>query len=165
MKGKVAGSLYLVVVGLILAGIGGLFTFLLGNSYLQAKEMDTWVETPCLILESEVRERQLGPAVPVDYQFGILYGYDFDGEGYSSDDYDIRGNANVKERSKILQLTQQYPAGSLQKCWVNPEDPTRAILKKDSKAPGYSIWFPILFVVGGIGIVIKALVSLLKKSP
>jgi hypothetical protein len=39
---------------------------------------------------------------------------------------------------------------------VNPAEPSFAILKTDSLAPGYSIWFPALFVVGGLGITFRA---------
>jgi hypothetical protein len=33
------------------------------------------------------------------------------------------------------------------------------VLKRDSKAPGYSLWFPIIFVVGGLGIIVGAVRS------
>jgi hypothetical protein len=31
------------------------------------------------------------------------------------------------------------------------------VLRPDSLAPGYSIWFPSLFVIGGLGIAVRAL--------
>jgi hypothetical protein len=43
------------------------------------------------------------------------------------------------------------------RCRVNPADPAVAVLRIDSRAPGYSLWFPALFVVGGVGIVVGAL--------
>jgi len=46
--------------------------------------------------------------------------------------------------------------------WMDKVDHDFAVLKPDSQAPGYSIWFPALFVVGGLGIAFRAL---LKKSP
>jgi hypothetical protein len=30
------------------------------------------------------------------------------------------------------------------------------VLEIESKAPGYSLWFPVLFVVGGFGIMVGA---------
>lgn len=42
--------------------------------------------------------------------------------------------------------------------FVNPTEPNFAVLKPDTKAAGYSIWFPLLFVVGGLGIVVRAIV-------
>jgi hypothetical protein len=42
-------------------------------------------------------------------------------------------------------------------CRVDPANPDFAVLKPDSLAPGYSIWFPALFVIGGPGIAVRAL--------
>lgn len=100
----------------------------------------------------------------MDYRLGILFGYDFNGEPYSSENYDLRGNAWLKDAQRIGGLVTKYPVGSKQVCWVNPKDPQMAVLKKETKAPGYSIWFPILFLVGGLGVMVKAVVSLFKKS-
>ncbi len=164
MKEGTTGSLYLIGVGLLLAVSGGLFTWLLGSSFGRARNMDAWQEVPCSILISEVRERRIGPEVPTDYAFGVLYGYEFEGEAYSSEDYDLRGNAWVKDPNRIRALIQRFPAGSERQCWVNPIVPEQSVLKKETKAPGYSIWFPILFVVGGLGVVIKAMLSLFRKD-
>jgi hypothetical protein len=41
--------------------------------------------------------------------------------------------------------------------YVNPADVNFAMLKPDSKAAGYSIWFPMLFVIGGLGIALRAI--------
>ena len=165
MKEGAAGSFYLIGIGLLLALSGAVFTWLLGASFERAKGMDHWQETPCYVLESELRERRIGPEVPTDYRLGILYGYDFEGEAYSSENYDLRGNAWVKDAQRIGGLIAKYPAGSQQVCWVDPDEPTMAVLKKETKAPGYSIWFPILFLVGGLGVMVKAVMSLLTKAP
>lgn len=148
----------------MLALSGGVFTWLLGSSFSRARGMDSWQEVPCAILESEIRERKIGIDVPTDYRLGILYGYEFEGEAYSSAAYDLRGNAWVKDAKRIQALVMRFPAGSEQTCWVNPDDPEQAVLKKETKAPGYSIWFPILFVVGGLGIVVKSLFSLVRTK-
>lgn len=164
MKEGVAGSFYLIGIGLLLALSGAVFTWLLGTSFGRARDMDQWQETKCYILESEIRERRIGPEVPTDYRLGILFGYDFADEAYSSDNYDLRGNAWVKDARRIQPLIAKYPAGSQQICWVNPDEPEMAVLKKETKAPGYSIWFPILFFVGGLGVIVKAIISLFEKD-
>jgi hypothetical protein len=43
-------------------------------------------------------------------------------------------------------------------CFVNPKNPQLAVLKPDSLAPGYSIWFPGLFMIAGLGIGMNALI-------
>jgi len=47
---------------------------------------------------------------------------------------------------------------------VNPNDADFTMIKPDSKAAGYSIWFPMLFVVGGLGISIKAIRTFVTRS-
>ena len=164
MKSAVGGSIYLIGLGLILALVGGAFTWLLGRSFIRAQEMDSWVRTDCVILESEVRERQIGIDVPVDYSFGLLFGYEYEGKRYASDRFDLRGNAWVKEKAKIQRLAKAFPLRSQQTCIVNPAKPDFAVLKRESKAPGYSIWFPILFLVGGLGVMGKAFVAILRQK-
>lgn len=164
MKKQAAGSLYLIVIGLLLAGSGGVFTWLLGTSFGRAREMDQWQKVECYILEAELRERKIGQEVPTDYRFGLLFGYEFKGDPYSSENYVLRGNAWVKDSRRVQTLVQRFPAGSKRECWVNPENPEQAVLKKETKAPGYSIWFPILFVVGGLGVIVKALISLSRPE-
>lgn len=162
MKQGAAGKIYLIGLGLLLALSGAVFTWLLGASFGRAREMDQWRKADCFILESEVRERKIGLEVPSDYRFGLLFGYEFEGQPYSSENHALRGNAWVKDSSRIHALINRYPAGSKQVCWVNPKEPQQAVLKKETKAPGYSIWFPILFLVGGLGVASKALFSLLR---
>ena len=164
MKKEAAGSLYLIVIGLLLAGAGGVFTWLLGASFERARAMDQWSEQDCYILESELREQRLGPDVPTEYRFGLLFGYEFEGAPYSSENLTLRENAWVKEPAKIQALINNFPAGSRQTCYVNPENPEQAVLKKETKAPGYSIWFPMLFVVGGLGVMVKALITLFSQK-
>ena len=72
MKEGRAGSYYLIIIGLLLAFSGAVFTWLLGVSFSRAREMDNWVETKCLILESDLRERKIGLEVPTEYRC-LLY--------------------------------------------------------------------------------------------
>ena len=41
-------------------------------------------------------------------------------------------------------------------CWVNPENPNQVLLKHGTLAPLYTIWFPGLFVIAGLGIIVNA---------
>ena len=65
----------------------------------------------------------------------------------------------VYAKAEAEKLAAEFPPGKMTTCRVNPRDPDFAVLKPDSLAPGYSIWFPGLFVVGGLGIALRALVS------
>lgn len=142
--------------------MGALFTWLLGDGYLRARTMSEWPQVECVILESGVEKRQIGEAVPVDYRFGVLYGYEFEGERYTSERYDARGAGWTKNPDKLVGVLAQFKEGSSHRCWVNPEEPSFSILKLDTRAPGYSIWFPMLFLVGGVGVVFSSLWKLVR---
>ena len=145
----------LVAVCLIL--IGSLFIYLMGRSYLRANAMRDWPVVECIILESSIEQRQHDPYSPQEFSHQVLYGYDWEGHSYTGKRISLRG---VKWSSKghgVDRSRANYPVGSIQRCHVNPDDPLVAVLELDSLAPLYSIWFPSLFVIGGLGILITAI--------
>ncbi|HEY8991240.1 MAG TPA: DUF3592 domain-containing protein [Luteolibacter sp.] len=157
-----AGRLFLAAIGLSLALAGAFFCWLMGRSFARAHEMRAWPQVPCVVLQSEVEERQIDPNSPAETRFKIEYGYEWQGKPLAGERWTWRGSPWSSERAKAEELVALYPVGSRSACYVNPQQPDFAVLKPDSQAPGYSIWFPALFVVGGLGIAFRALV---KKSP
>lgn len=151
-----AGSWYLTAVGLALCLISGLFLWLMARSFLRARDMAQWPQVPCLILRSEVAERRIAENVAPDYRLSVLFRYEFAGVDYESNRWGLRGSMPRSERQAVEELVVQYPEGSKQTCWVNPRDPSMAILKPDSRAAGYSLWFPALFFLGGVGMIMGA---------
>jgi hypothetical protein len=150
---KRVGSWYLTAVGLALCVVSGLFLWLMGRSFLRAREMSHWPQLPCLILKSEVSERKIGDTVAPDYRFSVLYRYDYEGFDFESDRWGLRGSMPRSERESVEELVARYPVGSRQTCWVNPKNPSLAVLQPDSRAAGYSLWFPGLFFLGGVGMI------------
>lgn len=155
-RSKRAGVWYLTAVGLALCLIASLFLWLMGRSYLRARDMTTWPQVPCVILRSEVTERRIADNVAPDYRFSVLYRYEFAGRDHESDRWSLRGSMPRSEAGAVEELVAQYPVGSRQTCWVNPDQPEIALLKLDSRAAGYSLWFPGLFFLGGLGMIIGA---------
>lgn len=156
------GRWFLVALGLSLALIGGLFVWLLARSFLRAREMRTWPEVPCVILNSEVAQRIHDPQSPPEFRLDLTFGYEWQGTPHTCDHLTLRGNPWSSQRERIEKQLAEFPTGMTTRCRVNPQNPDFAVLKPDSLAPGYSIWFPSLFVIGGLGIAIKALTT--KKS-
>lgn len=152
-----AGRWYLAGIGLALAAIGGLFCWLMARSYLRAHAMRSWPEVPCVILESGAEERRIDPSSPPEFRFRVEYGYEWQGKALTSEHWTLRENPWSSAEEKTQVLVRQYPAGSESTCRVDPQHPETAVLRMDSQAPGYSIWFPALFVVGGLGITARAL--------
>ena len=154
-----AGRWYLAILGLTLALIGGVFVWLMARSFLRGREMRTWPEVACVILSSEVAERRNDENSPPEFRQDLSFGYTWQGEARTGDHLTLRGSPWSSNRSLAEARTAQYPLGTATTCFVDPAAPDFAVLKTDSLAPGYSIWFPALFVIGGLGITIRAAVG------
>jgi hypothetical protein len=143
---------YLTIIGLMLALAGGIFSWLMWRSFQRARDVESWPQVPCVILRSETEERQIDPNGPVERRFGVLFGYHWQGMPRESELLNLRGSPWSSKEAGVQYLVDRYPEGSQQQCRVNPAAPEMAVLEPESKAPGYSLWFPLLFVVGGLGI-------------
>ena len=156
-RSSTAGRLYLVFIGLATASLGLLFCWLMGRSYLRAHAMRSWPEVPCVILASEIKDRRIDPNGATEFQFTVQYGYEWQGLALTGDHYTWRGSAWSSRKENADELLKQFATGSRTTCRVDPGNPSFAVLKMDSQAAGYSIWFPGLFVIGGLGIAGRAL--------
>ena len=144
-------------MGLFLALLGGFFVWLMGRSFLRAWEMRSWAEVRCVILSSEIEERRHDEFSAPEFRHDISYGYEFGGKAYTGDHLTIRGSPWTSKREVAEERFSEYPEGMQVNCRVNPKAPEVSVLKMDSLAPGYSIWFPSLFVMGGVVIFWRAL--------
>ena len=156
-KKSIAGPLYLCFIGLAVLLMGALFMGLLWKSYVGAKETRAWPVVEGVVLEASVAERKLGPQIPQEYSVGLSYSYDFEGQPYQGDHLTRRENPWYKDRERVEVGLKEFSMGTRVEVFVNPEEPEEAVLKHESKAGGYSIWFPGLFVVAGLGIILSAL--------
>lgn len=152
-----SGQWFLFGIGLSLALMGLIFVLLLGRSYIRAKDMRSWPQVECVILSSEVEERVHDSYSPPEYRHSVTYGYEWQGEAYTCSRISLRGSRWSSRPERAEKQLQDYPVGTTTTCYLMPNQPDFAILEVDSLAPGYSIWFPALFVIGGLGISIRSL--------
>ncbi|MDB6073835.1 MAG: hypothetical protein JWO89_1475 [Verrucomicrobiaceae bacterium] len=146
---KRAGSLWLAVMGMVLGVLGTLFTGVLWHSWRLAEETRSWAATPAKILSSQVVSEQATPHSSVKYRPVVRYEYQFGGTVFHTSR--VRRSEGPKSyREDAEALREEYTPGQALTCWVNPADPSYAVLQHDTRAPLYSIWFPLLFVVGGL---------------
>jgi hypothetical protein len=110
-----------------------------------------------VVISSEIGEYRYNEFSSKEYSLIIRYGYDWKGDRKTGERYGFRGNPKYNKRNKIEDLMSDYPVGEKVTVYVNPADENFTMLKPDSKAAGYSIWFPMLFVVGGLGIALRAI--------
>ncbi|MCP5538432.1 MAG: DUF3592 domain-containing protein [Akkermansiaceae bacterium] len=151
-----AGKLFLCMIGVMLIFAGGVFEWLMIRSYMHAKASRDWPQVDAVVLRSVVDERHVNGS-PTEFRLNILFGYSYQGTDYSSDRLTPRGARWTKSAAAVQQLASEYPAGSGHTAWVNPGQPELAILKHDTQAAGYTVWFPALIIVGGCGMILGAI--------
>ena len=164
-KKSKAGAIYLLAMGIFLFFLGAGFCWLMAKSFGFASDTRQWAETPCLIIRSEINKRS-EVNIATEYRWEVAFKYQFKGKDYISETYKPRGQRWRKSIEQVAPMLEEYPVNMQTVCFVNPtlsknsEQPHQAILAHDTKAAGYSIWFPALFSIGGIGIIVGALKSL-----
>ena len=118
--------------------------------------MRHWPEVACAIITSEIEERVHDSQSAPEFRYAVSFGYEWQGQARTGDHFTLRGSPWSSKRESAEALTADFPSGKQTTCRVDPANPDFAVLKPDSLAPGYSIWFPALFVVGGLGITVRA---------
>ena len=152
--GRVVGLVIFTI--LLLVGIG-LTGPLIVKPIGKATAAKTWPETPCKIIWSRVQthEGDDGDTYSVD----IFYEYEFEGQTHRSNRYGFIGGSSSGYDSKKA-ITQQYPRGSTQSCYVNPGQPLEAVLKPDLGLGVLLGLVPLILVLIGAG----GLFAMLKKG-
>ena len=150
-------------MGLFLMAAGGFFMWYLWAFYAKSSRMDNWVETPCVIEKSEIDDSGLTQHYGTKYKLVTEYRYEFEGKEYLGTRFS-RIQPASSQKDKIESKQRPFPVGVSTVCFVDPESPGSAVLKKDSKASIYSIWFPGLFVFGGFGMIISVLRSMRRSG-
>ena len=135
--------------------LGLAFCWLLARGYHAAKGYDSWIPTPAKVNSAWIKMVPQPGAEPPRYTFKVRYSYTTNGTAQTGTRLkEIPGNTRL--RSKVEKLESRFAVGKQVTCYVNPADPTMAILIRPTKAPGYTWWFPGLFVVGGAGMCFAA---------
>lgn len=119
--------------------------------------MRSWPQVKCVILVSEIEERRHDEFSPAEFRQNLSYGYEWAEQSLIGTKVTLRENPWSSKRELAEQRVEEFPKGQIMLCRINPTKPEIAVLKADSLAPGYSIWFPGLFVVGGLGIVVRTI--------
>ena len=143
-------------MGAFLIAVAWVLVQYLWHSHERAALMDAWTEVPCVITKLEVDDTLLNQRGMTKYLMVIAYDYEFDGKKFTGSRIK-RLPTESSDPRKLKKHIEAYAEGTETVCYVNPEAPSEAVLKKDSKAALYSIWFPFLFIIGGIGMILSAL--------
>lgn len=145
------------MMGLFLIVAGSFFAWRMWLSYEKAQITRQWLQIPCLILSSRVVTERPTPHSDPAHRVEVRYEYEVNGvkhTGHRIREVESAPSAHLED---VRQKQQGYPPGSVQTCFVNPAAPDEAVLQHGSRAALYSIWFPLLFVLGGLGMLRGAL--------
>ena len=145
---------FLLGTAFILMGAAG--TQWLWRSYEHAAETYRWVPTEARILSSQILTERVTPHSPLSYRADVRYAYTVIEKKFTGD-HIRRVDGASSHRDKAKALVEAYRPGTAVTCYVDPAAPAVAILQRSSLAALHSLWFPLLFVVGGMGMVWRAL--------
>jgi hypothetical protein len=137
--------------------IGGLaFLSIFVRPLLGVLQARNWTPTPCRITSSAVVTKGSGD----DRKFypDILYFYSVGGTRYNSTRWNPFDSST--SRAQAQRIVQQFPAGTNAQCYVNPNDPTQAMLDRSIPLSAWLGLVPLLFVAIGAGGIIWQIVSL-----
>jgi len=154
---SLGNRLITIGLGLVLASAGAFFCVYLWKDYQATLETDHWVETPCEILAATVDENGLTRHGTAKFQLEVRYRYEWDGQSMVGNKVKPHRPIASSHQKMVAGHLEKYPVGLQTTCFVNPDAPEEVVLKLDTKAALYSIWFPALFVVGGLGIAVSGL--------
>jgi len=142
-----AGHRLLLVGGLVFVVIGVVvFVAVFMLPMIRLVRASSWPEVPCTVISSNVRSQTSDDGTT--YNIDILYEYEYSGRTRRSNRYGFldvssSGYAGKKE------VVDQYPPRTEAMCWVDPEDPTRAVLDRSFRAVYLLGLLPLIFVLAG----------------
>ena len=141
---------FLGSVGAFLIALGLSFTWWLWGAGERAMITRHWTPVPCTILVSGIRESQFSANDPTKWQPDLEYRYTFEGKVYHGTKL-RRIEGPSPHRAKAVASAATFSAGRETNCFVNPQNPSEAVLEHASKAAFYTLWWPLLFAAGGAG--------------
>ncbi|MEO8504872.1 MAG: DUF3592 domain-containing protein [Acidobacteriota bacterium] len=126
---------------------------------LQAR---SWHEAECSIRSSAVGGHSSDKGAAT-YSVDLVYSYEVDGHTYTGNRYQFMTGSSSGRSAKEAAVAALQP-GTVTRCYVDPADPTSAVIDRGF-AP--MMWFgliPLLFVVIGVGGMVAVVVATRRGS-
>ncbi len=153
----IGGRIFGCLFGLAFAGFGGFFVWMATlNPFLTYLDGQSWTETPATILRSELQSDG------DDLELGVRYEYEVDGRQYTSEEMDLL--SKNRDYAAVQKLGKELSEGLETVAFVNPDDPSEAVLFRDLNSSIFIGLFALLFVFAGLGIAGFSLFATSKKD-
>jgi len=141
------GKLGISLFFLFFFALGTFFEVMIAREFVKVLAQRAWKAHACTILSSGVEDKGRNDN---PYVFAVRYEYEFGSKRYESRLYK-RGYRGSDEYHEAHRLVERYPAGQESRCYVNPANPSEAVLKRGSLLFGFIALFPLIFVLIGAG--------------
>ena len=147
-KMGVAGKIFTSLFLMFFLSLGLVVTGLLVRDVWKDAKTYFWPAVPCTIVLSEVRSHSGDDGLT--YSVDILYRYKINGKEYQSNRYKFLGGSSSGSEGK-QQIVNRHKPGTKMVCYVDPSDPTQAVLERGFTADLLFGLIPLVFVVIGGG--------------
>lgn len=157
-KNLSTGCMVLFILPFILIG-AAIFVGLGLWPMWQAQASQRWVEVPCTVEHAELVSSRDSDG-DTTYRIEVRYTYRYDNTDYTSERYDFSlgsTNIGVDDMRTAVQSLQEQPT---RVCWVDPSDPTYAVLDRTMGGA----WFGLLFGTVFAGIPLVMLILMLRGA-
>ena len=151
-------SVFILVFGLAFTAFGALFLYLIVREYLTTLNTHRWPKAPATIQSIEIEYPKTAPRASQHDVFQLLVQFE-----YSYDDQLFQGNKFRRNPywsdsyETLADKKWDIVRNEWQHAFVNPEDPTVAILEQDSLWFGMLILLPLLFLLIGLSCIVGSL--------
>ena len=129
----------------VLMGGGALWITALRPTLLILAARD-WQRTPCVVVSSDVKHHSGDEGTT--YSVNILYAYEVGGRAFRANRYHFKGGSSSGYAGQAA-IVHRYPAGLESICFVNPRDPTDAVLERGFTSDMAWGLLPLGFVLAG----------------
>ena len=151
----------MIPFGLVFMAAGAaILWFLTIRPMLRTVEAQTWPEVPCTIVESHVEESSDSDGTT--YKVAVTFNYVYEGRELTSSRYDFTDFYSSGYEGKA-QVVARYPAGSRTVAYVNPSDPSMAVLVRNFSLRYLLGLFGLLFFLPGLFVLVWAINS--RRQP
>jgi hypothetical protein len=137
------GGVFVLAGGAFFVGMGLL-------PWLRLLDARSWQETECTVLSSEVRSHRSDDGTT--YSIDILYEYERDGRIRRSNQYSFASWSSSGYDSKA-EVVAEHPPGTRTVCYVDPDDPGRAVLDRGLSWEYLIGLLPLIFVLAGAAVI------------
>lgn len=140
------GCMALFFLVFLVAG-AAIFWFLSARPVSKVIAAQTWPPVACTVIESRVGESTSEDGTT--YKVVVTSAYSYQGREYGAARYDFTNFYSSGYEGKA-EVVARHPVGSRAECYVNPEDPSEAVLSRSPSARYLVGLFGLLFMLPGL---------------